>query len=121
MDEITTFCEHCNTDDDAGYAPPQNHSTGLIAGLVVAAALPPRPKPSSVTISPSAAQQIEALVAHLFCLGPRPIYEALCCVYGGGDLIETLESYRRLNSAVVKALGADRLPRRRCRGRRHEN
>ena len=100
--------------------PQCNSTPTVIAGPAVAPP-PPRPKPSSVTISPSAAQQIEALVAHLFCLGPRPIYEALCCVYGGGDLIETLESYRRLNSAVVKALGADRLPRRRCRGRRHEN
>lgn len=65
--------------------------------------------PSSVTIASSAAQQIKGLVAHLFCLGPRPVFEAFCGIHGGANLIETLEDYRRLDSAILKYLGGDRL------------
>lgn len=67
------------------------------------------PKPSSITIASSAAEQIKALVAHLFRLGPRPVFEAFCAIHGGAKLIPCLEEYQRLDSAIVKYLGADRL------------
>jgi len=117
-DEITTFCEHCNPDDDAaGYTPPQNHSKGLIAGLALASP-PQRPPPSSVTIPPRAAHRIEALVDHLYSLGKRPIYELLCSVYGGADVIAALEEFRRLDRQTLTLLGADRLPRCNCKRQR---
>jgi hypothetical protein len=65
--------------------------------------------PSSVTIASSAAEYIEELVAHLFRLGPRPVFEAFCAIHGGAKLIPCLEEYQRLDSAIVKYLGADRL------------
>jgi len=95
-------------------------ATELIAGLVVAPP-PQRSKPSSVTIEPIAAEQIKQSVEHLYRLGVRPVFEAFCAIYGGADVLDTLQAYRRLDPAVVHYLGADRLPRRRYRGRRHEN
>jgi hypothetical protein len=90
-----------------------------IAGLVVAAPPPTRPKPSSVTIAPSAAAQIKDLVEHLYGLGLRPIYEALCAIEGGAGVVETLRDYSRLDPAIVKHLGADQMPRRYQRRKRH--
>jgi len=101
-------------------APCNSTATKLIAGLVVAPP-PQRSKPSSVTIEPIAAEQIKQSVEHLYRLGVRPVFEAFCAIYGGADVLDTLQAYRRLDPAVVHYLGADRLPRRRYRGRRHEN
>ena len=81
---------------------------------------PIAPKPSSVTITPVAAELICDFVDHVYRLGPRPIFEALCAVHGGADVIETLRDYQRLNPDVVRFLGADRLHlRRRRNGCRH--
>jgi hypothetical protein len=68
--------------------------------------------PSSVTIAPAVADQIKRCVEHLFHLGPRPVFELLCGVAGGGDVIDELRAYQRLDPATVRYLGADRLPRR---------
>lgn len=76
-----------------------------------------RPKPSSVTISPAAARQIRRSVEHLYRLGPRPVFELLCAVHGGADVLGELRVYQRLDPAVVCFLGADRFPRRRQCGR----
>jgi hypothetical protein len=93
--------------------------TNKLETRLVVAAFPPtrKPVPSSVTIEPGVAAQIEQTVLHLYRLGPRPIFETLCAIYGGADLIETLQDYRRLDPAVVAFLGADRLPPRRRRRR----
>jgi hypothetical protein len=111
------------------------HTTSSVAGLVVVGGVAPpalttcepetksapppqRPPPSSVTISPDAAEQIKELVGHLYRLGVRPVFEAFCAIHGGADVIDTLAAYQRLDPAVVAYLGADRLPRRRCKGAR---
>jgi hypothetical protein len=89
-----------------------------IAGLALAAPPPTRSKPSSVTIPAGAAAQIKHFVEHLYCLGPRPVFEALCAIEGGAGVIEILRDYSRLDLAVVAFLGANRFPRRHQRKRR---
>lgn len=49
-------------------------------------------------------------VLHLCSLGPRPVLEALLAVEAGSDLDDVLKSYDRADSAVYRAVGADRLP-----------
>ena len=53
--------------------------------------------------------RLRRLVAHLHSLGPRPVYEFVREIIEGGDVVESLETYSRLDSSIVQYLGADRL------------
>jgi hypothetical protein len=64
--------------------------------------------PPSTTSEP----RLQYLAAHLHRLGPRATFELLKEVAAGADVVDRLERYARLDTDVVKALGADRLPRR---------
>jgi hypothetical protein len=58
----------------------------------------------------------ERLVEHIHRLGARPVCELLLEIAEQGDCLakldQRLEAYASLNPAVVRALGADRFPRR---------
>jgi hypothetical protein len=68
--------------------------------------------PTSATIASSVALRVRHLTAHLYALGPRPLYEWACEVVGGADPLTRLEAYGRLDADAVHALGADKLPAR---------
>jgi hypothetical protein len=53
--------------------------------------------------------RLRRLAAHLHSLGPRPLHEFLREIAAGADLFERLERYARLDPAIVKYLGGDRL------------
>ena len=53
--------------------------------------------------------RLRRLVAHLHSLGPRPVYEFVREIINGGDVIDRLEDYGRLDPNLVQYLGADRI------------
>jgi hypothetical protein len=57
-------------------------------------------------------QRLQVLTEHLHSLGPRALHEFLLEVIAapGGDVVERLEVYRRLDPAVVRAVGGDQFP-----------
>jgi hypothetical protein len=54
--------------------------------------------------------RLRRLASRVHELGERPLYEPLRELLSGHELLETLERYARLDPAIVRALGADRLP-----------
>jgi hypothetical protein len=56
--------------------------------------------------------RLQVLTEHLYSLGPRALHEFLLEVVAapGSDVVGRLEVYRRLDPAVVRAVGADRFP-----------
>ena len=52
---------------------------------------------------------LRLLVRRLHRLGERPVYEFIREILAGVDPVERLEAYARLDPAIVKYLGADRM------------
>src|SRR6266478_5433532 len=67
--------------------------------------------PTSVTLAPAMATRLRHLASHLHRLGERPLCEFLSEVIQSADPLERLEIYGRLDPDIVRALGADKLPK----------
>jgi len=53
--------------------------------------------------------RLRRLCAHLHELGPRSVYEFIREIRAGGDVVDRLEVYGRLDAGILIYLGADRL------------
>ena len=65
-----------------------------------------------MALTPQKSARLKYLAAKVHSLGLRPLFELLCELEGGADLIARLERYAMLSPDVVATLGADRLPPR---------
>jgi hypothetical protein len=54
--------------------------------------------------------RLRHLCGHLHQLGPRAVYEFIREIRAGGDVVQRLVAYKRLDPGILAYLGADRLP-----------
>jgi hypothetical protein len=54
--------------------------------------------------------RLRHLCGHLHQLGPRAVYEFIREIRAGGDVVQRLVAYKRLDPGILSYLGADRLP-----------
>jgi hypothetical protein len=94
-------------------ARPAHRADGERASKTVST---PRGNNLEPTAASGAAQTIDAgdarlrlLARRLHRLGERPVYEFIREILAGADPVERLEAYARLDPAIVKYLGADRM------------
>jgi hypothetical protein len=55
-------------------------------------------------------ERLAYLARRLHRLGERPLYEFIREIIAGADPIERLEAFARIDPAIAKYLGADRMP-----------
>jgi hypothetical protein len=67
-------------------------------------------KPQKLQEASIRRERLAYLARRLHRLGERPLYEFIREIIAGANPIERLEAFARIDSAIVKYLGADRMP-----------